>query len=36
MLATDHATYQEYVEYNRSRGYQVFGEVLWNVLKETA
>lgn len=34
MLATDHNTYQEYVEYNRSRGYQAFGEVLWNALKK--
>ena len=33
MLATDHNTYQEYVEYNHSRGYQAFGEDLWNALK---
>ena len=36
MLASDHNTYQEYVEYSHSRGYQAFGEDLWNALKEDA
>ena len=34
MLASDHNTYQEYVEYSHSRGYQAFGEDLWNALKK--
>jgi hypothetical protein len=34
MLATDHNTYQEYVEYNRAQGHGAFPESLWNALKE--
>lgn len=34
MLAADHNTYQDYVAYNRARGYQAFSEKLWNALKE--
>ena len=34
MLAIDHKTYKDYVEYNKARGYRAFGEDLWNALKE--
>lgn len=34
MLAIDHKTYADYVEYNRAKGYGAFPEDLWNALKE--
>jgi hypothetical protein len=34
MLAIDHKTYADYVEYNHARGYGAFPEDLWNALKE--
>lgn len=34
MLATDHNTYEEYVAYNRSRGYASIPQTLWVAIKQ--